>query len=441
MVAGVARQRQKLGGKWCGITQPIVFGSTGLHWEFLLQPRVTRPTDSYSLLRALLTALGPARNFTAEPSQIIPEVEVGDLSLWQQLVGETDYHGVTLLLEPIVAAVLRATPGAISDDARRAFYALASRHRQLAIVREDAIDRLLAAFSVAGVRAVLLKGAVLAHQIYPAPQLRPMLDIDVLIDPVQAEAAVKAASDIGYRFASRHSSKFAGRLHHLPVGEITQSGFQIYLELHIDAMHLDQPRRLTFSDLASPPRPFRRGSGPDGLALGHTDMLRHLSGHAFDPAHRVRLIHLYDLWRYQAIFHDEIDWTEIETRFGHVMTVLRLVAQVFPKLPSAAASPEIEAVACTEGLGLAMLPLSDIAASDMGLRGKLAAIFNPPAWWLHGFYGVPPEQSLLVCRTLRHPAMVARWLLARGAVFAGLGGNWNWVQAVNDRRAGPEEES
>ena len=402
---------------------------------------VSRPTDSYSLLRAVLTALGQARNFAAEPGQIIREVEVRDVSLWQQLVGETDYHGVTLLMEPIVAAVLRATPGAISDDARRAFSALASRHRQLAIVREDAIDRLLAAFSAAGVPAVLLKGAVLAHQIYPAPQLRPMLDIDVLIDPAQARSAVKAASDLGYRFASRHASKFAGRLHHLPVGEMIQSGFQIYLELHIDAMHLDQPRRLAFSDLTSRPRPFHRGCGPDGLALGHTDMLRHLSGHAFDPAHRIRLIHLFDLWRYQAIFHDEIDWTEIETRFAHVMTVLRLVSQVFPKSPPATASQGAETVACTEGLGLAMMPLSDIAASDMGLRAKLAAVFNPPAWWLHGFYGVPLEQSLLVCRTLRHPAMVARWLLARGAVFVGLGGNWRWVETFNDGQAGSGERS
>jgi hypothetical protein len=406
-----------------------------------LQTSVTRPTDSYTLLRALLTALGQARNLAAEPAQIIREVEVRDVSLWQQLVGETDYHGVTLLLEPVVAAVLKATPGAISDDARRAFFALASRHRQLAIVREDAIDRLLAAFSAAGIPAVLLKGAVLAHQIYPAPQLRPMLDIDVLIDPDQAKSAVKAASDVGYRFASRHSSKFAGRLHHLPVGELIQSGFQIYLELHIDAMHLDQPRRLTFADLSSRPRPFQRGPGPDGLALGHTDMLRHLSGHAFDPAHRVRLIHLYDLWRYQAIFHGEIDWKEIESRFAHVITALRLVSQVFPTLPPAAASPGTETAACTEGLGLAMMPLSDIAASDMGLRAKLAAVFNPPAWWLHGFYGVPPEQSLLVCRTLRHPAMVARWLLARGAVFVGLGGNWNWIETFNDGRAGSGEKS
>jgi hypothetical protein len=34
------------------------------------------------------------------------------------------------------------------------------------------------------------------------------------------------------------------------------------------------------------------------------------------------------------------------------------------------------------------------------------ALFNPSPWWLHGFYGVPLEQSLLLCRIVRHPAMI-----------------------------------
>lgn len=380
--------------------------------------------DAYALLRALLTALGPTGDVAGRAEQIVAGTAVADTSLWQQLVGETDYHGLTLLMAPIVEARLKTSPGIISDDARRSYFALASRHRQLAAIREAAVDRLLAAFAAAAVPLILLKGAALAHLIYPAPELRPMIDIDILIEPGHAEAAVRAASDLGYAFASRHPSKFAGRLHHIPVGEMVQSGFPIFLEIHIEAMHLDQPRRLNFSNLASTRRPFNRGAGPPGFALGHIDMLRHLAGHAFDPAHRIRLIHLYDLWRYQAIFHDEIDWRQIETRFAEVTVVLRLVSQVFAGAPPSA------------GLGLGMIPLSDIAASDMSLRDKLGAIFNPPAWWMHGFYGIPPQQSLLVCRIVRHPAMLARWLLARAAGLAGFGGDWNWVDRFNHRSRG-----
>jgi hypothetical protein len=88
-----------------------------------------------------------------------------------------------------------------------------------------------------------------------------------------------------------------------------------------------------------------------------------------------------------------------------------------------------------------MMPLAVIAASDMGLPAKLAAVFDPPAWWLHGFYGVPPEKSLLMCRTVRHPAMVVRWLLARAAGYAGVGGDWNWIESFTSRPAASGEDS
>lgn len=395
----------------------------------------TQLSDAYALLRTFLTALGPAGDVAGRAEEIVANIGTSNGSIWQQLVGETDYHGLTLLMTPIVAARLKTSPGVISDDGRRSFLALASRHRQLNVIREAAIDRLLTAFAAADVQIILLKGAALAHLIYPSPELRPMVDIDILIDPHDAGAAVRIASDLGYAFASRHPSKSAGRLHHIPAGEITQSGFRIFLEIHVEAMNLDQPRRLSFSNLASKPKPFDRGAGPQGLALGHTDMLRHLAGHAFDPAHRIRLIHLYDLWRYQAIFRDAIDWREIEARFGYVVTVLRLVSQVF----SGAQAPA-EAGPVPAGLGLGMIPLSDIAASDMSMREKFDAIFSPPAWWLHGFYGVPPEQSLWMCRTVRHPATLVRWSLARAAGLAGFAGDWSWIETFN-RRPGGQGES
>lgn len=390
--------------------------------------------DPHEVLRSLVADIGPG-DLPAEDRilQIARGLEAHDAVFWDRLIGELDYHGLTLLVGPIVAMLARTAPGAVPDTSRRTFFALASRHRRLAAVREACVDRLLTAFAAAGITMILLKGAALAHRIYPSPELRPMVDIDILIDPAQAQAAVEVASELGYRFAARHSSRFAGRLHHIPAAEMTESGFRIFLEIHIDAMNLDRRERLVLSNLAAKPLPFGRGTGPDGLALGHIDMLRHLAAHTFDWTHRVRLIHLYDLWRYQAIFHDEIDWRQIEVRFPQVIVVLGLVSQFFRGARAGTMSEATPA-----GLGLAMIPLADVVSSDMSLVGKMAAVFNPPAWWLHGFYGVPPERSLLWCRTVRHPAMVARWLLARWWGLIGLRGNWNWVEAHNKARMGRE---
>ena len=380
-------------------------------------------TDAYGLVRALLTDRGPDDcSVVSEATEqaLLQYHKIKGAPICSAFVDEAEHHGVAPLIEPMITALSRKRPEAVPDDVRRAFVALASRHRRAAVAREKCIDQLLAAFAVVGIPIILLKGVALAHLIYSSPKLRPMVDIDVLIDPADAERAVAIIRGLGYSFASRHGSRFAGRMHHLPPATTDQSGFRITFELHVDAMSPDQADSLTFATLTAKPQPFQRGGGPNGVALGHTDMLRHLARHAFEPARRIRLKHLYDLWRYQAIFHDEIDWRELAVRFPDVIVILRLISHVFAG-PHAAARPfNAASEPVPAGLGLGMVPLSEIASADIGFAAKLAALFNPPAWWLHGFYGVPPEKSLLICRTVRHPITLARWLTRRFVSGMGL---------------------
>jgi Uncharacterised nucleotidyltransferase len=300
------------------------------------------------------------------------------------------------------------TADSVREECRRRFIALASRHRRAAAIREKCVDELLTSFANAGVPIILLKGAALAHLIYPNPALRPMIDIDILVEPAEIGRAARIVRTAGFSFASGYESRFAGRMHHLPAATITRSGFRISLEIHRDAISSDQSDSITFTTLVEKPRPFKRGAGPDGVALGHIDMLRHLARHAFLPARQVRLIHLYDLWRYRAKFQSEIDWQRLAARFPDVAVKLRLVDYVFAS-PERASGRE----AVPTGVGYGMVPLAEIADAGGGLAPKLAALFNPPGWWIHGFYGIPPERSLLICRCVHHPLTVGRWLARR----------------------------
>src|ERR1019366_5302243 len=118
--------------------------------RFLTDMSAAGTADAYALLRTILAKLGSGdRAIEDQAEQIARELDVDDASLWEQLAGESDYHGVTLLIEPVVAAVLRITPSAIPDSARRSFFALASRHCQAAVARESCIDRLITAFAAA----------------------------------------------------------------------------------------------------------------------------------------------------------------------------------------------------------------------------------------------------------------------------------------------------
>lgn len=367
----------------------------------------------YDVVRALLRALetDDVRSAIRETRRILLSSSFDPRpELWTSVPGEAEYHGVAPLLAPMISAGASGICEGVPDEMRRTFVALASRHRRAAAVREKCVDQLLTAFAAADIPVILLKGAALAHLIYPAPELRPMVDIDVLIHPADSDRAARTVRGLGYAFAARHESRFAGHIHHLPVASTTVSGFRIPLEIHLDAISPNFREKLSVATLSAEPRPFQRGTGPPGLALGHTDMLRHLARHTFEPVNRVRLKHLYDLRRYRAAFANEIDWKDIEQRFSYIMVALKLadLALADPR------SEECDGIALQKvptGIGMGMLPLSEIA--KMPFAAQPAALFNPSAWWLHGFYGVPTDRSLLLCRTARHPLTLVRWFAKR----------------------------
>ena len=62
----------------------------------------------------------------------------------------------------------------------------------------DEARPVLAALAAAGIRTMLLKGAVLANLPYGEPGLRPMGDVDVLVDPVHAREAARIVEELGW---------------------------------------------------------------------------------------------------------------------------------------------------------------------------------------------------------------------------------------------------
>jgi hypothetical protein len=328
------------------------------------------------------------------------------------LAEEAEYHGVSPLVQPLVTSLSRI-PGLGPEHTHRTFLALAARHKRATAARLSCTNDLLLAFDAEHIGVVLLKGSALMHQLYARPELRPMADIDVLVARSDLDRAARVAERCGFTFADGYESRFSGRLHHLPAATTQRSGFDVALEIHDDAFSPDQNESLTFTALTEPLRRFSRGSGPDGYSLAHTDMLRHLARHAFEPATRVRLIHLYDLWLYPKVFGHEIDWPLMRAKYPHVMAALQLVRYVFSSDPST--EPFLGTVVrpAPAGPGCGMIPLSEIASSERGLARKFSALFRPPEWWLHGFYGVPPGASLHQVKWAKHPANVARWLARR----------------------------
>ena len=97
---------------------------------------------------------------------------------------------------PLVGHNLRAAP---LDPPERVLFAEARREAWASNLRLlDAARPALESLAAAGIRTMLLKGAVLANPLYNEPGLRPIGDVDVLVEPGHARAVTRILEGLGW---------------------------------------------------------------------------------------------------------------------------------------------------------------------------------------------------------------------------------------------------
>ncbi len=97
-------------------------------------------------------------------------------------------------------------------------------------VRERQLQRLIEAFSAAGIETLLLKGAGLAYTVYRSPHLRPRADLDVLIRPERLADADRLLASEGWTRAAEPNAMLATAQRHYCRG--SPSGLTEPLDLH-----------------------------------------------------------------------------------------------------------------------------------------------------------------------------------------------------------------
>src|SRR5581483_7707204 len=96
---------------------------------------------------------------------------------WNRLVLVAEAHG----LAPLVYSHLATSGLPVPLNALRSLRGLYIRHRKAARIRTRVLEQILSEFDDAEVECLVLKGAALAHLIYPDVALRPMGDLDLLV--------------------------------------------------------------------------------------------------------------------------------------------------------------------------------------------------------------------------------------------------------------------
>ncbi|MDH3280601.1 MAG: nucleotidyltransferase family protein [Gammaproteobacteria bacterium] len=324
---------------------------------------------------------------------------------WQGIVDQAEAHGIA----PIAYRNLKHAGVTMPRNVAQALQGLTLRHRRSAEIRTNMLLQILDVLDAAGIHAIVLKGAALMHLIYPEPGLRPMRDLDILVDPRRAaDAQRRLIDELSFTPQGEHRG-FMFHHHHLPTIVREQEGLMVSVEIHTDAISGDVPECLSTDNLSGPLQPFMLADRR-AYTLGHTDMLRHLCRHAFEPAEEIKLGSIADIIGYASRYLEDIAWYHLARSHASVVNTIRCLHYVCPlpaELLNMLGTPPPNPPA---GVGRGLAPLSRLLGSGASPWQGVGTLLMPPEWWLHVYYNVPPEKSVTQTRWVSHPCRVLYWL-------------------------------
>jgi Uncharacterised nucleotidyltransferase len=121
---------------------------------------------------------------------------------------------------------------------------------------EQLVMQSATALDLAGIDYVLLKGAALACSVYGSFEQRPMVDVDILVNTSDANAAVDVLLSAGWVWrAGKSRDGDYSHLHHLPA-LIDQNGL-VSTEVHTSILPTDSPFALGTEEVLSSARSVR----------------------------------------------------------------------------------------------------------------------------------------------------------------------------------------
>jgi hypothetical protein len=327
---------------------------------------------------------------------------------WDAVPTYAEAHG----LVPLLYTHLQAADVALPPRVEQQLQGYYMQHAHATRVRAQVLTDILARFQAAGIDVLLLKGAALAHLVYPLPVLRPMRDIDILVRATDVYRAYALLPEIGFTPPRGAHDGLDPDHHHLTAVKCVADGVSVSVEVH-HALHLNelgrQPQR--FEAFAPTAQPLMAGSST-AQTLGREETLWHIYRHAFcmpvgyEP---LRLIWVADLISLVEAWVDGLDWERVRRQYGAAYRILPLLHSLSPwsdatlerlKLPVA----RLPSSARASYQGWPRYPLAQQRAK--GIKGILRDSIFPSPWWLRLYYGHGPSRGGYWRAWLAHQ----RWL-------------------------------
>jgi hypothetical protein len=371
--------------------------------------------SSYALLALCARAQGHPTQY-----QHLRE-QAANRSDWRSLPAQAETHGLT----PLLYTHLQAADIPIPNSIKEQLQTRTMQHSHANRVRAKTLAEVLDAFQSAGIDTLVLKGAALAHLVYPQPGLRPMRDVDVLVSRSQARQAQALLAELGFNAPPPGDALPAK---HLPNAQREAEGLPVSIELHHN-LYANGTPTTEMEALRLRAIPFTI-ENVTAYTLSHEDMLEHIYQHIrvnilLDS---LRLVWIADMVSLAERFAAEIDWPRVNSPVRNVLALCHWLTPLSEELLQTA---PLKIGRPPQGIGQEFQgwPRYALAAQrPKGYSGIVRDSFFPAEWWLRFYYGLPagPSTKLRIDpalwwgRWVRHPLHILGWV-----------GHYFWHRAKN----------
>ena len=348
------------------------------------------------------------------------------LTTWKGVPAQAEAQGMA----PLLYVHLKAAGVQLPQATKRELQGLYLRHRQLNRVRMRVLRDVLAAFDAAGIRALVLKGAALAHLVYPEPGLRPMSDLDLLVPESELRRAQSLLVKLGFDAPLPSGPTPPHR--HLAAATLQTEGLSVQVEVHYKlfsdyfdhvlshARSLLTPWRLAREDdraatalngLTTAPQSFALAD-LTAYSLGYEDTLGHVCWHLASHVNAWesgRLIWVADVVSLAERFASEIDWERVRRCYPSVLDTLSLLHFMTPLSDKLLSRANVKIGRAPKGIGQVYGGWPQARRESWRERGYGRVLHDtlfPSEWWLRLRYELGSARPLFWHRWVRHPLYV-----------------------------------
>ena len=314
----------------------------------------------------------------------------------------------------------------VAEQLHLSYHATALRN--LLLLRE--LGMCLRALGAAAVPVIVLKGAALIETVYGNPSLRPMGDVDLLVQRRNVAATRRVLDGLGYEARRSETHPGAVTEYENEVAFCKAGKIDTWVDVHwglFDSPYYQD--RIAMDWFWETARPAPIADVP-ALVLGPEALLIHLCGHLALHHMHTGLLWWYDVAEVLAVYRAELDWPALlahTEEYGLLLPVRTVLSRAVDEWGAAIPADVLLALRSLRESPLERRVFADLTAAQRSPRQRFWSDLTSMSDWRQRLRfartNVVPSPAYMRRRyAIAHPLLIPfyypyRWL--RGALGLG----------------------